>query len=211
MGKVIKVSGRGAVDVMPDWVQLHISISDVGTDYEAVLKASAAMTELARIALQRNGFQKEDVVTEYFDVVPVYDEGTEAASGYRYIHCLKLEMPYNNKRLTACMTELGKCITDPEFWVTYTVKDPEATKDMLLAQAVGTARRKAEILAQAAGVSLGTIESIEYSWEDREIASATEPVLAVPSSEERPVRASMNVVPEKITLDDMVTVTWEII
>ena len=218
MDREIRVTGRGTISAVPDMICLRITISDVGDSYEAVVKMSSAMTELVRIGLQRLDFSKEDVKTEFFDVVEIYDDETDNrdesdndVAGYRYIHCLMVEMPFDNRRLSACMTELGKCINNPEFSVSYFIKDPEAVKDMLLASAVSSARRKAETLAQAAGVTLGPLKSIDYSWEDWEIISDTEPVLDVPSTTDKPVRMSINVIPEEITLDDVVTVTWEIV
>jgi hypothetical protein len=52
----------------------------------------------------------------------------------------------------------------PEFRLSYTVKDKEASKNALLGKAVEDTKEKAAVLTQAADVSLQEIQSIDYSW-----------------------------------------------
>lgn len=51
----------------------------------------------------------------------------------------------------------------PEFHLSYTVKDREASKNVLLGKAVADAKTRAAVLTQAAGVTLKDIQSIDYS------------------------------------------------
>ena len=59
---------------------------------------------------------------------------------------------------------LAKCPLQPEFRLSYTVKDPEAAKNELLGKAVADAQQRALVLTQAAGITLKDIQSIDYSW-----------------------------------------------
>ncbi|ORT99267.1 hypothetical protein D081_1996 [Anaerovibrio sp. JC8] len=218
MDRVIKVTGRGSVTVEPDIVCLHAKISDFAPTYDAAVKMSTAMTELLRVSIQRLEFNKDDLKTEFFEVDTVYEDETDedggvrsVLKGYRYNHGLILEIPLDTKLVTACLTEFTKCAAHPEFRIAYTVKAKEAVKDMVLARAVSSARGKAEILAQAAGVTLGPIQTIEYSWNDERIASATEPVLTVPGSPETGTGMKLNITPKSIQMHDVVTVIWSMV
>ena len=66
---------------------------------------------------------------------------------------------------------------------------------------------KAEILTNAAGLSLGAIQTIDYSW--GEIKKEVRPVdrgLTSPSD----VPCDMAIEPDDIEIADTVTVVWEI-
>ena len=52
----------------------------------------------------------------------------------------------------------------PEFSIEYTIKNPEKSKNELLANAVKDSMGKANVLADAAGVVLGDIVTIDFSW-----------------------------------------------
>ena len=62
------------------------------------------------------------------------------------------------------MYALANCGAKAEFRISYTVKDPEAAKNLLLGKAVADAKEKAAVLTQAGGVALREIQSIDYSW-----------------------------------------------
>ena len=78
---------------------------------------------------------------------------------------MKVEFDSDNARLGKVLYALAKCPLQPEFRLSYTVKDPEAAKNQLLGKAVADARAKAQVLTQAAGVTLKDIQSIDYSWD----------------------------------------------
>ena len=62
------------------------------------------------------------------------------------------------------VTALAHCPVSPEFSIEYTVSNPEAAKNKLLGEAVKDSMSKAGVLAAAAGVTLGDIVNIDYSW-----------------------------------------------
>lgn len=62
------------------------------------------------------------------------------------------------------VTALAHCAVSPEFSIEYTVSNPEAAKNKLLGEAVKDSMSKAGVLAAAAGVTLGDIVNIDYSW-----------------------------------------------
>ncbi|MCR5177156.1 MAG: SIMPL domain-containing protein [Anaerovibrio sp.] len=215
MDRIISVTGRGVVQAEPDIALLYVTISESGKDYAGVVKLSTAMTELVRIGIQRLDFQKDDLKTEYFAVEPCYRDDTSLAeesagelTGYKYIHKMKVELPLDNNKIGACISELTKCTRNPLFNIAYSVKDVSGVKNMLLARAVSDAREKAEILAQASGVNLGPLQKIDYSWTDRPVQSNTKPLLQVPDLSDASQRLKVNIIPESIVLKDEVTMVW---
>lgn len=215
MDRNIKVTGRGNASIKPDLIRLHVYISDERPTYEETIQLSTAMTELVRVSLKRMEFSKDDIKTDSFRVDTVYGdsadgEESEVLRGYRFFHCMIVEFPLDNNKLGGCLTELSKCVARPEYQVSYTVKDKDAVKDMLLGKAVSSARGKAEILAQAAGVSLGALQTIEYSWNEYDLVSSTKPVFSIPEGDHDHLKMRVNIIPKDIVLNDTVTVIWAI-
>lgn len=101
----------------------------------------------------------------------------------------------------------------PEFHVEYTVKDTEGAKNELLAKAVVDSRVKVQVLTEAAGVQLGQIITIDYSWGEIEFASRpmnrlAEPIMAYDAAKESSY--DFDIEPDDIEVEDTVTVVWSL-
>jgi len=133
-------------------------------------------------------------------------------TGYRYRHMLKVEFDSDNERLGKILYALANGKVRPEFRISYTVKDPEATKNTLLGKAVKDAREKASVLTEAAGIGLKDIQSIDYSWGeiDFEYRPMDGGILAERCMAEPTAAYSLDIEPDDIEVSDTVTVVWEI-
>ncbi|MCR5179027.1 MAG: SIMPL domain-containing protein [Lachnospiraceae bacterium] len=135
-------------------------------------------------------------------------------AGYEYTHRLKVEFESDNDRLGRILFALATAPKiKPEFRLSYTVKDPEAAKNLLLGNAVSDARKKAAILSQAAGVSLKDILSIDYSWGEinlEYVPMRENMVYEDGSGSTVDACLQMDIEPDDIEVKDTVTVVWEI-
>ena len=139
------------------------------------------------------------------------DEYKRRFDGYKYTHVLKVEFDSDNKRLGKILYALANCSLNPEFRIGYTVKDPEAVKNELLGKAVQDAVAKAGVLAGAAGLKLGEIQSMDYSWGrvDFEVYPMDK-CLAEPMRADGGSSYDLDIEPDDIEVQDTVTVVWEI-
>ena len=132
--------------------------------------------------------------------------------GYKYHHQMKVEFDSDNVRLGRVLYALAKCPLQPEFRLSYAVKDPEAAKNDLLGKAVADSQAKALALTPAATVTLKDIQSIDYSW-DR-ISFEVEPMSRMLLTEDCAVEGAgsydMDIEPDDIQVSDTVTILWEI-
>lgn len=216
----MRVTGRGRISVKPDRIRLMLTLSDVKKDYDKALKeASAKSTELQK-AFCGCGFSEEDLKTVNFSVDAEYTGYSDKDGnwkqrfvGYRFNQMLKIEFPLDNDKLGQILYALAKSGVKSEFRIQYTVSDPEACRNELLGKAVSDAKEKAAVLAEASGVKLGAIQTIDYSFGTMEIYS--EPVnfrsMKVAESCCEDTAYGMNIVADDIQLDDNVTVSFEII
>lgn len=110
------------------------------------------------------------------------------------------------------MYALANCQLHPEFRLSYTVKDPEAVKNELLGKAVQDAMAKAGVLSSAAGLKLGDIQSVDYSW--GQVRFEVEPmdkcVLAERLCPDGGAAYDLDIESDDIEVQDTVTVIWEI-
>lgn len=219
MEKTIKVTGKGKISVKPDTIRLVITQSNIQKEYEKALNESAEMKGKLTESLEKIGFSKEQLKTLYFNIdTELESYETKNGSwrtrfaGYRYTHRMKLEFPSDNQVLGRVLGAIFKCDGQPEFSIQYTVSNPESAKNELLAKAVTDSREKAKVLSDAAGVNLGDIQCIDYSWGEVEFVSR--PVNALMLREAGKCSASddinLDIEADNIDVTDTVTIIWTI-
>lgn len=219
MERTIKVTGKGRLLLKPDLIRLLINLEGVYERYEEVLQKSAEQTQILRDCFKSSGFADSDLKTLSFHINVEYEnyrdkksEWKKRFAGYKFIHNMKLEFEADNQLLGEVLYALAHCPVRPEFRIVYAVKDEAAAKNQLLAQAVRDSRQKAEVLAQAAKVSLGDIMNIDYSWEEISFAVSSANRIAAPYGlmESDCADCEINIEPDEIEVSDTVTVIWKI-
>lgn len=217
--RTIRVTGKGQLRVRPDTTRITVTLNGLSRDYGETLRRSAEETEALKEVLSGFGFERADLKTLSFSVDTEYesyrDENNDYKqrfAGYRFTHIMKVEFASDNERLGRILYALANCGVRAEFRISYTVKDPEAAKNLLLGNAVADAKDKAAVLSQAGGVSLREIQSIDYSWGEIDLeyrpmngAVQAERCLSVSKA-----AFDMDIEPDDIEVSDTVTVVWEI-
>ncbi len=217
--RTIRVTGKGQIKVKPDTTRITMTLSGIFPDYGEALRRSAEDTETLGALLSGFGFDRSDLKTLSFSVDTEYEGYNEDGVykqrfvGYRFRHITKVEFESDNDRLGKILYALANCDVDPEFRLSYTVKDPEAAKNALLGKAVADAKEKAAALTQAGGVTLKDIQSIDYSWgkTDLEYRPMAGGIVAEKCMAARADSSyAMDIEPDDIEVSDTVTVVWEI-
>ncbi len=215
--RTIKITGKGCLKIRPDLTRITMTLEGLDPEYARALEASARDTGEIKTLLAEFGFAQSDVKTLHFSVDTEYESVQELNVyrqrfvGYRYRHTMKLEFFSDNDRLGKILYALANCAAKPELHISYTVSDPEAAKDELLTSAVKDAGHKARVLTEAAGLTLGKIESMDYSWGELDLEvrpmyrmEAAGSILAAKAS------FDMDLEPDDIQVTDTVTVIWQI-
>ena len=220
--RTIRVTGKGQIKVKPDTTRITLSLEGTYPEYGETLHRSSQDTEKLKDLLTGFGFDRSDLKTLNFSVDTEYesykDKGTykQRFIGYKFHHVMKVEFLSDNNRLGKVLYALANCPVKPEFRLSYTVNDPEAAKNELLAKAVADAKQKAVVLTAGAGVAMKDIQSIDYSW--GEINFEVQPMSRMVMTEEclaEPLAVGagsydMDIEPDDIDVSDTVTVVWEI-
>ena len=220
--RTIRVTGKGQIKVRPDMTRITLSLEGLYPEYGETLRRSSEDTERLKDLLTGYGFERSDLKTLNFGVDTEYESYKEKDTykhrfaGYRFRHVMKVEFDSDNVRLGRILYALAHCPAEPEFRLSYTVKDPEVAKNELLGKAVKDAKEKASVLTRAAGVALKDIQSIDYSWGeiDFEVRPMNrtlmeEGFLSSPTGTANE-SYDLNIEPDDIEVSDTVTVVWEI-
>ena len=217
MQGTITVKGIGRATARPDTIVLSMALDSRAVEYDRAMEiASDSIGDLTR-ALADAGFEKDEVKTTSFNVRTDYDSVKDSDGNYRqafqgYVvsHNLKVEFGFEVKRLSQALSAIAGCLSHPQIFIAFVVRDAAAVKEEMLRSAAANARKKAEILCDASGVTLGKLLSIEYNWDELNICSNTrysleEECLAAPT-----MARGIEIEPDDIEAKDTAVFVWEI-
>ena len=159
----ISVSGEGTVSVPPDMALIDGGVSsEAKTAREASEANNAAMGKVL-LALKAGGLDEKDVQTARLSLQPQYAQqtrpGPNVISGYRASNRVTIRLRDVTK-VAATIDTLVSSGANEIGGINFMVEKASKLLDEARLEAVADARRKAEIYAKAAGVSLGRPVSI---------------------------------------------------
>ncbi|MEG2002156.1 MAG: SIMPL domain-containing protein [Clostridia bacterium] len=213
--KTMAIKGTGEASGMPDKIEIKLTLISEDKIYEKMMTKANVDLERLKKDLTAVGFSDEDFKTTNFNVESVYDnvrnssgEYIRVFKGFKCVHNLVFEFPYDTDKLAQTLFAISKSLTAPEFSIVFTVKDKTAMTEKLLQNAIADAKSKAEILSKASNVKLGDIQKITYNFDDIAMVSNTrfQPRLAATYD-----AANISITPEDIKINDTVLVEWEIL
>ena len=153
----ITVSGEASVSAAPDLAQIDAGVaSDAKTAREAAEANNAAMAKVLQ-ALKTAGIADKDYQTSRLSLQPQYAQnrpGQPAVTGYRASNRVSIKVRDVAKVASVIDTVVGAGANDVGN-IYFSVAEPSKLLDEAREKAVADARRKAEIYAKAAGVTLG--------------------------------------------------------
>lgn len=163
------------------------------------------------------GFEKSSVKTTSFNVNTDYDRVKDRNGnyesvfrGYEVVHRLKLSFDLDVGRLSQALSAVAGCLSHPQLSIAFTVKDATAINEEMLRSATANAKRKAEILCDASGVTLGELIAIDYNWGELDIYSHTKYDYCEDALMALSVGAPIEMEPDDIDVSDTATFVWEI-
>ena len=216
--KTIKITGKANLNIAPDQTKISLTIKGFAQEYNEALEQSVRDTKVIKDALESCGISRESLKTENFytseRTKSVKDQNGNTSyrfAGYDVTHYLNFKFDNNNELLGKILYVLANLSINPRISVNYVVSNPEQYKDELIKLAVKDAKRKAATMVNAADVTLGEIQHMDYSyqtisWETREYMNMD--CMKLCSTTDGSFDVDMT--PEDMNLSDTVTIEWEI-
>ncbi len=216
MARTITVKGIGRVSAKPDYVVLSLTLESKDNDYAKAMEIAADHLSNLNQVLCGIGFEEDAVKTTGFNVYADYDRVEDIHGNYKQVFCgyevthnLKLAFDFDTDMLAQTLSAVSRSISNPRISVEFTVKDATAINEEMLRSATVNAKRKAEILCEASGVTIGDLVSIDYNWGELDIYSHTRYNCCDEiCSMVEPMAININ--PDDIDVSDTATFVWEI-
>lgn len=164
----IHATGTGTVEIKPDIATLSIGVTTQGDTAATALSANSAAIEAVMMRLASNGIDARDMQTSNLYLNPNwtgYDTGSPVISGYVASNMLTITV----RDLDQLGAVLDSAVSDGANTlngVTFGLADPAPVLDEARKEAVADARKRAELLATAAGMKLGRILTISEALPD---------------------------------------------
>lgn len=170
----ITVSGEGKVSVRPDIAVVNVGVEVTApTVAEARAQAAEAMQRL-QDAVKAAGVQDADIRTQYFNIYPqyVYSENEApriaAFTVNNQVELKVRDIDAASEVLDSAIEAGGDAVRVNG--ISFTVEDPESFLADARRVAIENAKERAQVLADAAGVTLGAARSISESASGGEIS-----------------------------------------
>jgi uncharacterized protein YggE len=167
--RTISVSASGTVAAEPDVAYIQTGVAtEADTAKEAIARNNAAMARVID-GLKSAGIAAKDIQTTTLNVEPRYTQAKDGRpatiAGYRVVNQVRLTVR-DVKRLGEILDQAISLGANQVHGVHFDLANAETLKDEARKQAMGNAKRRAELYAVAAGVQLGPVVSISESVGD---------------------------------------------
>ncbi len=207
--RIVSVSGLGEVKSPPDMATISTGVvSEAVSAKDALAKNNAAMAAVIA-ALKNAGISEDDIQTSGFSVSPKYppyqpNQTTNRIVGYTVSNNVTAQVK-NLKTLGPILDTLVQSGSNQISGITFGIDDPKKVLNEARKKAVADARAKAELYAEAAGVSLGHVVQISES------TAITPPVPMMRMAVEAAAAdASVPIAAGQQTVSATVSITYEI-
>ncbi len=213
--KIITVTGKGAIHVVPDVTRLEITLQSIHDSYEDAYNQAKANTEKLGNVMSEVKLDTKLPKTIRLDIdkktVSEYDRNNhytgEKFLGFALNHRVKIDLGMDNVLLNSIVKLIGQSLKQAEIKIGYTVRDSRPSQLKMLERAVKDAKEKAEIMAASCGCKLGLVKNINYSVRELHIFSQARMIHgadeAVCCNTE-----SLDITPDDLEVSDNVTVEW---
>jgi uncharacterized protein YggE len=201
----ITASGEATLAVAPDLARLRAGVISEGKTAREASDSNKKTMAAVMAAITSAGIAEKDVQTSRYSIQPIYDQNRPVPGSFKGFQA--------SNNVTVKIRDLDKIgeIIDRSVaagansmgGVEFLVAEPSKLLDTARADAVADARRKAEILAQAAGAKLGPALTITEQSSGFQYPQLYQRMAAAPP--ETPIATG------EMTLRAAVTVSFELL
>jgi uncharacterized protein YggE len=149
------ISGEGKVSGKPTLAEVSIGLYSEGQDVPKVQDANTVKVNDIVDAMKQLGVAADDLQTSNYNIQPKYQytDGNQTVIGYTVSQSLNVKVRDLTK-VGAIVSKAGELGANQVNGVTFTIDDPSSLQQQARAKAIDDARKKADELAKAMGVTI---------------------------------------------------------
>jgi len=175
--QTVSVKGEADVSVVPDVVSVNFNVETNGSTAVEAKDANSDIIDRIMIALLKEGFDREDISTQGFNVYEdyewqkyvnsaPYDEwagGNRVVIGFKATHSLRIEIPTDNTQLIGKAIDAGIDNGALLQYINFELSGEKENEYKAEATLLATqnAKMQAEAMAEGLGMKLGGVVSIK--------------------------------------------------
>ncbi len=157
------VTGEARVEAAPDLATFTAGVQSEALQAAEALAATGAAMQAVFAALEAAGVAAEDMQTSQLGVDPMWEDAGDGRQprvrGYSASNLVTVRVR-DVGRLGGLIDAVGAAGANRVYGIAFELSEPKAALDDARRRAVADARARAELLADAAGVTLGPVLSI---------------------------------------------------
>jgi uncharacterized protein YggE len=157
-GTVITVTGNGTVDATPDQASFDFGVTTSGATAAEALRSNASHARAIIYAMRKAGVHAADIQTTQVSLWPQTTSDGSRVTGYQASNSVQVKAAIGKSGalVDAAVRAGANNVDGPNL----DTADKSASYDKALKHALGDAKGKAQAIAEAAGVTLGSIVKV---------------------------------------------------
>jgi uncharacterized protein YggE len=160
-GRTITVTGSGTSTTVPDRASFQFGVTTRAADAKTALARNSTATAAVIAALKNAGVAAADLQTSGISLSPQTNGDGTQITGYTASNSVSASLPL--AKAGAVVDAAVNAGADTVWGPSLTVSDQSSLYRDALKKAVADAKAKAQALADAAGVQLGGVQSVDES------------------------------------------------
>jgi len=164
-GESVSSNGIASVEVVPDLVSVYFSVETKGDNSKEAKDANAVIVDDVVTALIKEGFARDDIVTENFNVYEdwIWNDGERTSNGYKATHSIKVKLASDGEvgDVIDAGVDAGANLGHINFELSRELENQYKVEALKLA--AQDARIKAAAIAEGLGAELGDVISTSSS------------------------------------------------
>lgn len=160
----VNVTGQAVVYASPNIAYITIGVRTENVDAQEAVAANNAQANLLLDALKKMGIAEKDLRTSNFNIYPQDEfdmEGKRTGTRFVVENSVYVTLRDLNK-VGETLSSAVEAGANNIYGISFDVEDKSALLETARNEAIANARKQAESIAAAAGVSLGEIQSISF-------------------------------------------------
>lgn len=160
--RTVTVTASENVSMKPDLVMIQAGVVSEDVTAATALKKNTAAMSFVLEELKKSGIEDKDLQTRNFNVQPRYryvKNEAPSIEGYRVTNSLSVRVR-DLKKLGEILDKVVSLGSNQISNIRFDVSNADKVKDEARKAAIESAKRKAQLFAEAAGAELGAIQSI---------------------------------------------------
>lgn len=202
----IVATGMGTAKAAPDVAYVSLGVVTTGKRAQEASQANAAAADKIVAALKRAGIDEKDIQTSNYSIQPVYrnNDFSKGIDGYQVSNIVRAAVRKLSSLGNVIDAGLDAGANNVQ-GVSFGLEERDAAEDQALTSAVKEARRKAEVMAKAAGVRITGVQEISTSFEGRPV-----PMMAGFAGEAAMAKIATPISPGELEVSANVTMVFTI-